>query len=94
MGKGFLGTDASLMLDVVVTSLVVVVPVLLWSLWLAKFRRNFTLHKWVQVTLSAVLSVVVILFEVDMRLQGGGGCNAERHHTYALLGGEVVRRRL
>ncbi len=71
MGSGFLGTPASLMLDVVVCSLALVIPALFWSIFLAKFRRNFALHKQVQLVLGIVLLIVVVLFEVDMRLQGG-----------------------
>jgi hypothetical protein len=71
MAPGFLGTPASLMLDVVVCSLTLVVPALLWSIYLARFKRSFSLHKRVQLVLGVVLLIVVVLFEVDMRLQGG-----------------------
>lgn len=71
MGSGFLGTPASIMMDVVVCSLVLVVPALVWSVYLARFRRNFVLHKQVQLILGVVLLIVVVLFEVDIRLQGG-----------------------
>src|SRR5690349_1711982 len=71
MGKGFLGTPASLMLDVVVCSLVIVVPVLLWSIWLVKWRRNYLAHKRVQILLFTAIFTVVVLFEADMRLSGG-----------------------
>lgn len=71
MGSGFLGTPASIMLDVVVCSLALVVPALLWSVYLARIRRAYLLHKRVQLVLGVVLLVVVVLFEVDMRMQGG-----------------------
>jgi putative membrane protein len=71
MGPGFLGTPASIMLDVVVCSLFLVVPALLWSIYLARIRRNFSLHKKVQLILGVVLLIVVILFEIDLRRQGG-----------------------
>lgn len=71
MHNGFLGYPASLMLDVVVCALLVVVPTLLFSLYAVKVRRNYTLHKRLQVTLGAVLLVAVGLFEVDMQFQGG-----------------------
>ena len=57
---GFLGTRASLMLDVVFVSMMVVVPLLLWSISLVKYRQNFRLHKRVQVTLALVLLVAII----------------------------------
>ena len=71
MRDGFLGYPASLMLDVVACALVVVVPTLAFSLFTVKIRRNYTLHKRLQVVLGAVLLVVVGLFELDMQLQGG-----------------------
>lgn len=71
MGKGFLGTPASLMLDVVVCSLIVVVPALLFSIYVVRYRKAYQLHKRLQITLFWVLAVAVTLFEVDMRLSGG-----------------------
>lgn len=71
MRDGFLGYPASLMLDVVVCALVVVVPTLLFSLYTVKVRRNYTLHKRLQIILGAVLLLAVGLFEVDMQWQGG-----------------------
>lgn len=67
---GFLGTRASLMLDVVFLAMFVVIPVLGWSVWLVKRRRNYGLHKRVQLTLGGLLLVTVVLFEVDVRLNG------------------------
>jgi uncharacterized membrane protein YozB (DUF420 family) len=71
MSDGFLGYKASLMLDVVVCALAVVVPTLLASLYAVKIRRNYRLHKTLQITLGLILLVAVGLFEVDMRLHGG-----------------------
>ncbi|MGE5194806.1 MAG: DUF420 domain-containing protein [Deltaproteobacteria bacterium] len=71
MSDGFLGYKASLMLDVVVCALAIVVPTLLFSLYAVKIRRNYRLHKALQITLGVVLLVAVGLFEVDMRLHGG-----------------------
>lgn len=65
---GFLGTRGSLMLDVVFLAMFLVVPVLAWSIYLVKYRRDYVLHKWVQVTLGSVLLVAVLAFEVDIRL--------------------------
>lgn len=87
MTDGFLGYKASLMLDVVVCALVVVVPTLLFSLYQVKIRRNYRLHKALQITLGAVLLVAVGLFEVDLRSQGGiAGILAKR--TRSLSGDE------
>ena len=71
MADGFLGTSASIMLDVVLCSLLLVIPLLAFSIYLVRWRKNYVWHKRVQVTLGLVLLVVVSLFEIDMRLQGG-----------------------
>jgi len=70
MTNGFLGNDASFMLDFVVTALVLVVPALLFSLFVVK-RQNYKLHRTLQLTLGIVLLVAVSAFEVDMRMHGG-----------------------
>ncbi|HWL09539.1 MAG TPA: DUF420 domain-containing protein, partial [Planctomicrobium sp.] len=72
---GFLGHDASFMLDFVVTALIVLVPIQLYSLYLVKFRRNFLWHRNLQVALGLTLLVAVTAFEVDMQLIHGGWMN-------------------
>jgi uncharacterized membrane protein YozB (DUF420 family) len=67
---GFLGTRASFMLDVLFLAMFVVVVVLAWSVYLVKYRRQYELHKWVQVVLGVVLLAAVVLFEIDVRLHG------------------------
>lgn len=67
---GFLGTRAPLMVDVVCVAMLVVVVVLGWSIYQVKIRRRYHVHKWTQITLGAILLVVVILFEIDIRLHG------------------------
>ena len=76
---GFLGTRAPLMIDVVCLAMIGVVVVLAWSVYQVKVRRRYQLHKWTQITLGAVLLVVVILFEIDIRLHGWEERAAERH---------------
>ena len=71
MSNGFLGYNATLMLDVVACALVVVVPPLLFSLFAVKIRHNYRLHKALQISLGIVLLVIVGLFEIDMRIHGG-----------------------
>lgn len=68
---GFLGTRASIMLDVVFLAMFAVVPIMVWSIGLARRRRNYRLHKLVQLTLGGVLLAAVVLFEVDMRFVSG-----------------------
>jgi len=67
---GFLGTRASLMLDLVAVAMLAVLPVLGWSIALVKYRRNFALHKRIQLALGGVLLVTVLAFEADMRING------------------------
>ena len=67
---GFLGTRASLMLDVVFLAMFALLPVLAGSIWLVRYRRQFAWHKRIQIALAVVLGVTVLLFEVDMRQHG------------------------
>ncbi len=67
---GFLGSRGSFMLDVVFLAMFVVVPVLLTSIFLVKARRQFALHKRLQIVTASVLLVAVLLFELDIRLNG------------------------
>lgn len=67
---GFLGSRASLMLDVVFLAMFAVLPALGWSVWLVRSRRSYALHKKVQLGLAAVLLVTVAVFEIDIRLHG------------------------
>ncbi|MBW3599891.1 MAG: DUF420 domain-containing protein [Planctomycetes bacterium] len=68
--EGFLGGRGSLMLDIVFLAMFAVVPAMAVSIYLVKLRRRHLLHKWIQVTLGAVLLAAVAAFEVDMRLHG------------------------
>ena len=72
MSNGFLGNNSSVMLDVVVCALVLIVPALLYSLYLVKIKRAFLLHRNIQVTLGVVLLITVMAFEVDLQLVHGG----------------------
>jgi uncharacterized membrane protein YozB (DUF420 family) len=67
---GFLGTRASLMLDLVALAMLAVLPVLAWSIWLVRYRRNYLWHKRVQLVLGGVLAIAVTAFEIDIRLHG------------------------
>ena len=61
---GFLGTRASFMLDVVFLAMLAIVPVLCWSVYLVRYRRNYALHKRIQLLTGLVLLVAVVAFEV------------------------------
>src|SRR5262245_49261122 len=69
---GFLGYDASFMLDFVVTSLVALVPVQLVSLWLVKVQKNYLWHRNLQLALGLILLAAVAAFEVDTHVIHGG----------------------
>ena len=58
------------MMDFVVVAMVLVVPVMWWSIWLSRAKRHFPLHRAVQTVLAVVLLLAVIGFEVDVRLNG------------------------
>ena len=64
---GFLGTRASLMLDVVFLAMFVVIPVMIFSIVLARYRQQWKTHKYVQASLGAVLLLAVVAFEIDMQ---------------------------
>ena len=72
LSNGFLGYQTTFMLDFVVCALVLIVPLLLWSLWLVKFRRRYVVHKRLQITLGIVLLIAVTAFEVDVQMVHGG----------------------
>lgn len=78
---GFLGYRASFMLDFVVVALVLIVPVLLFSLYAVKVQRRYRLHRNLQLILGVVLLIAVALFEVDLRLQGGWKAIVDKRTT-------------
>lgn len=69
---GILPTRGSVMLDFVFVALFAVIPVMIWSICLVKFRKpsqNYKCqwHKRIQLALAAILLVAVTAFEIDMR---------------------------
>ncbi|MEQ9408859.1 MAG: DUF420 domain-containing protein [Fuerstiella sp.] len=78
MQDGFLGYKTSFMLDFVVCALVIIVPLLAWSLWLVKVRHAYAAHKWLQLTLGLILLVAVGAFEFDLQWVHGGWENIVR----------------
>lgn len=65
---GFLGTRASLGMDLVLVGLLAVLPLLAWSVHLVKNRRAYAAHKRIQLFIAAALLAVIVLFEIDIRL--------------------------
>jgi putative membrane protein len=72
MKNGFLGYQASFMLDAVVVALVLVVPVLLFSLFSVKIRRQYHVHRTLQMVLAVTLLAAVCAFEIDLHWVQGG----------------------
>lgn len=72
MQHGFLGNNTTFMLDFVVCALVVVVPLVLYSLYEVKVRRNYLRHRNLQLLIAGVLLAAVAAFEVDVQLIHGG----------------------
>lgn len=89
---GFLGYKTSFMLDFVVCALAIIVPLMLYSLWLVKVRRAFTKHKWLQLALGIILLIAVTAFEVDLQVIHGGWENIVRksHPEDAELAAKVA----
>lgn len=69
-GPSFLGARGDALIDIGILSIVAVVPVLLWSWGLAR-KKQWTLHKRVQLSTAALLGIVVLLFEIDLNRMGG-----------------------
>jgi putative membrane protein len=90
MPAGFLGTRADLLLDLVIVSLVVVVPLLLVS-WSKARQRQYSAHKTFQITLLAVLTVAVGAFEANMSSLGGifAATSASQYAGTTLLNGWI-----
>jgi hypothetical protein len=55
------------MMDVVALAILLVIPALAASVWLARVKRNYLRHKQVQLALSLALAVVLGLFEAEVR---------------------------
>lgn len=79
---GFLGTRASITLDMVFVALLAIIPILGLSIRLAK-RGQYERHKRIQLTLAATLAAAVTLFEIDMRLVSGWRQRAMASPYYA-----------
>lgn len=58
------------MIDLVFIAMIVIVPILWGSVWLAHKRSNYEQHKKTQLALAAILLVTVVAFEVEVRFSG------------------------
>lgn len=58
------------MFDLVAIAMLVIVPTLAYSIYVVRCKKNYRLHKKIQIALGIVLLVAVSLFELDIRLHG------------------------
>ncbi|HUQ71358.1 MAG TPA: DUF420 domain-containing protein [Planctomycetaceae bacterium] len=91
---GFLGNRASFMLDFVVVALALVVPILLFSLYAVKVRRQYALHRNLQLLLGVVLLIAVTAFEIDLHLVQGGWENVVAKQQPPLTSEQIAHVRL
>ena len=66
--NGLLPTRGSVMLDVVAVAMVAVSGLLLLSIFLARVQKKHQLHRSIQLVLIVLLSIAIVLFEIDMRV--------------------------
>ena len=64
---GFLGTRASVGMDVVLVGLLALLPILAWSISLVR-RGRYLAHKRLQLFIVVALLAAIVVFEVDIRL--------------------------
>ncbi len=65
---GFLGSRASLGMDVVLVGLIATLPLLAWSIRLVQKHRDYAGHKRMQLAIVAALLAAIVVFEIDIRL--------------------------
>ena len=66
----FLGSRASSLVDLIILSLIVIVPLMVYSYNFTK-KGQYSNHKYIQIGLAAILTFTIILFEIDMSEHGG-----------------------
>ena len=67
---GFLGTRGDILMDLVVLSFGLILPLLLIS-WRMARRGEYTGHRAIQLSIATALLIAVGLFELDMTMSGG-----------------------
>ena len=65
------GARCDVLMDIVVVSMVIILPLLWYSVKKVKHDHNYKLHKNIQLTMFTILFFVVLLFEYDMKQNGG-----------------------
>lgn len=67
---GFLGSRGDVLIDLVILSFAIILPLLIFS-WFQARCQNYGLHRRLQLGLALLLAVAVVLFEIDLKLSGG-----------------------
>lgn len=71
MPGGFLpGSRASFILDLIVVAMAIILPVMIYSLFIVRRHKRYTKHRNLQIALGTVLGLAILAFEIDMRLRG------------------------
>lgn len=65
------GARCDVLMDIVVVSMVIILPLLWYSFKKVKHEHQYKLHKNIQLTMFIILFFVVLLFEYDMNQNGG-----------------------
>ncbi|MCO4771076.1 MAG: DUF420 domain-containing protein [Deltaproteobacteria bacterium] len=86
--RGFLGTEADLLIDIIIVALPVVLGVMVLAIREAKQKR-WSRHKAIQITLASVLAVVITALEIDLRMMGDGVMAISEQSRFAGTG--IVR---
>lgn len=65
------GARCDILMDIVVVSMIIILPLLWFSYKKVKVEYNYKLHKRIQLIMFIILFFVVLLFEYDMKQNGG-----------------------
>ena len=63
---GFLPfSRANFLMDFVVLAMAIIIPIMLASVVLVRYWKNYSLHRKIQIALGSVLGITLIVFEID-----------------------------
>jgi putative membrane protein len=93
MPRGFFGTRADLFMDVGILLLTLLPALMLWAFRLARNRR-LSAHRNVQTATLAVVLIVLVLFEIDIRLRGGSAAFLAQYPERAAIVRGILRAHL
>lgn len=69
--SSFFGARCDVLMDIVVISMAIILPLLCYSVKKVRDEHNYKAHKKIQLTMFFVLFFVVLLLEYDMKQNGG-----------------------